>query len=97
VTTSGGTDAQWSSDGRELLIWTSSQFFSDGGPIFSVDVETIPTFKAGTPRLLFTPRQDVARLAVTRDLKRFLAAVPVVGAAPASITVMLNWQVALKR
>jgi Tol biopolymer transport system component len=97
VSTLGGTGAQWSGDGRELLIWTSSQYFSGSGPVFSVDVETTPTFKAGTPRVLFTPRQDLAGIAATRDLKRFLAAVPVEGTAPASITVMLNWPAALKR
>jgi Tol biopolymer transport system component len=98
VSTSGGTAAEWSQDGRELLIWTGGSVLSSGvRPIFSAEVETTPSFKAGTPRLLFTPGQDVAGLAVTRDLKRFLAAVPVEGAAPASITVVLNWQAALKR
>jgi hypothetical protein len=47
--------------------------------------------------MLFKPRQDIAGVSATRDLKRFLAAVPVEGAAPPSITVMLNWQAALKR
>jgi hypothetical protein len=97
VTTSGGTAAEWSKDGRELLIWTGGLVLPGVGPVLSADVETTPTFKAGTPRLLFTPRQDIAGLSVTRDLKRFLAAVPVEGAAPASITVVLNWQAALKR
>jgi hypothetical protein len=56
-----------------------------------------PSFKSSTPRLLFTPRQDVAGITTTRDHARFLAAVPVEGAAPASITVVMNWQAALKR
>jgi Tol biopolymer transport system component len=97
VTTSGGTAAEWSRDGRELLIWTGAQLPLTNGPVFSVDVETIPSFRAGTPRLLFTPRQDLVGLAVTRDHMRFLAAVPVEGAAPPSITVVMNWQAALKR
>jgi len=36
-------------------------------------------------------------LTATSDLERFLAAVPVEGASPASITVILNWQAALRR
>jgi Tol biopolymer transport system component len=97
VSTVGGSAAQWSKDGRELLIWTGNQLLVTNGSVFSVNVETTPSFRAGTPRLLFTPRQDLLGLAVTRDLKRFLAAVPVEGAAPSSITVMMNWQAALKR
>jgi hypothetical protein len=59
-------------------------------------VETTPTFKAGTPRILFTPRQDLAGITATSDLKRFLAAVPVEGAVPASLQVTLNWHAALE-
>jgi Tol biopolymer transport system component len=96
VSTAGGTGAQWSRDGRELLIFTSSQLFYGGGPIFSVAVETTPTFKAGAPRLLFTAGQNFMGITATSDLKRFLAAIPVEGAAPPSITIILNWQAALK-
>jgi serine/threonine protein kinase/Tol biopolymer transport system component len=97
VSTAGGTCARSSSSGRELLIWGASQSFYGVGPVFSVDVETMPTFKvAGTPRVLFTPRPDLAGLAATSDLKRFLAAVPPEGASPASITVTLNWPAALR-
>jgi Tol biopolymer transport system component len=97
VSLQGGTGAQWSSTGKELLIWTSGQFYSTYGSIYIVEVQTTPSFKAGTPRLLFTPRQDLLGIAATSDLKRFLAAVPVEGAAAPSITVTLNWQAALKR
>jgi Tol biopolymer transport system component len=97
VTTAGGWGAQWSRDGRELLIWTGNFYTSLYGKILSVEVETSPSFKAGTPRELFTPRLDMAGLAATSDLQRFLAAVPVEKAAPATITVILNWQAGLKR
>ena len=95
VTTSGGTSAKWSKDGRELLIWTSG--LNNSGPVLSVGVETTPTFRAGKPRVLFTPRPDLVGIAATPDLKRFLAAIQVEGAAPPSITVTTNWQAALKR
>ncbi|PWB67829.1 MAG: hypothetical protein C3F15_17410 [Holophagae bacterium] len=97
VSTSGGTNAQWSRDGKELMFFPLSQYYSGSGPIYVVDVETAPTFRAGPPRLLFTPRPDISGLVATADLSRFLATVPAEGAAPASITVTLNWQAALAR
>jgi Tol biopolymer transport system component len=97
VSTSGGMIAQWSRDGKELLFFSSSQYYYGSGPIYAVDVETKPTFRAGTPRVLFTPRPDISGLATAADLSRFLATVPAEGSAPASITITLNWQAALKR
>jgi hypothetical protein len=97
VSTTGGTAAQWSRDGRELLIWAGGDLWRTAGPVLSVDVQTTPSFKLGSPRLLFTPRSDIPGMVASRDLKRFLAVVPVEGAAPPTITVILNWQEALKR
>ena len=86
-----GSGAQWSRDGKELLIWTSGRFSANFGPVYAVSVQTSPVFKAGPPRLLFTPRADLLGLAATSDLKRFLAAEPVEGVA-SSITIIVNWQ-----
>jgi Tol biopolymer transport system component len=97
VSTSGGMIVQWSRDGKELLFFSLSQYYYGSGPIYAVDVETRPTFRAGTPRVLFTPRPDLSGLAATADLSRFLATVPAEGAPPASITITLNWQAALER
>jgi dipeptidyl aminopeptidase/acylaminoacyl peptidase len=97
VSTSGGTCAQWSKDGRELIIYTFGQFFFGSGAVYALDVETTPTFKTGPPRILFRPRQDLLGLTATPDLKRFLAVVPVPGAPPPGITVTLNWPAMLKR
>jgi WD40 repeat protein len=98
VSVSGGTAAQWSQDGRELLFWKSGQLTSTTvGSIFAADVQTSPSFKTGTPRLLFTPRQDLAGIVATPDLKRFLTAVPVEGSAPPSITVTLDWHSGFKK
>jgi Tol biopolymer transport system component len=96
VSTTGGTAAQWSRDGRELLVWTGGEPGSPLGPVLSVDVQMTPSFKVGTSHMLF-PRPDVPGLAVARDLKSFLAAVPAEGSSAPSITVILNWQEALKR
>jgi Tol biopolymer transport system component len=98
VSTSGGTEVKWSADGRQLLFSGSGTFpFFVGGPMYSVDVQTTPSFKAGNPRVLFTVRRDLAGITATSDLKRFLAAVPVEGATPPGITVVMNWQEVLKR
>jgi eukaryotic-like serine/threonine-protein kinase len=97
ITSSGGSAVQWSRDGRELLIWSSDQWAYTVGSIFSVDVQTSLSFKAGTPRLLFTPRQDLMGIAATADLNRFLAAIPAEGSDPPGITVILYWQAGLKK
>jgi serine/threonine-protein kinase len=97
VSTSGGTTPQWSKDGKELVFFSLSQYYYGSGPIYAVDVETKPTFRAGTPRMLFAPPPDLSGLAATADLSRFLATAPVEGATAASITVTLNWQAALEQ
>jgi hypothetical protein len=96
VSTSGAAAAQWSGDGRELVLYGDTNV---GGwsSVYSADVQMTPAFKAGVPRLLFTHRYGNEGIVATRDLKRFLAAVPVEWASPPSITVILNWQEALKR
>ncbi len=96
ITTSGDAAyAQWSKDGRELIVYTWPGNIGCG-PVLSVNVQTAPTFKAEPPRMLFTPPRNLAGLVATSDLKRFLAAVPVEGSAQ-SITVILNWEAALKQ
>jgi len=95
VSTSGAIGAQWSGDGKELIFWNLGAQNWYVGPVFSVEVQTTPTFRAGTPRSLFTPRPDLAGLVAARNLKRFLAAVPAEGGPPACIQVTLNWQAGL--
>ena len=46
ISTDGGTDTEWSPDGREL-------FYRAGPAMMSVAVETDPTFSAGIPETLF--------------------------------------------
>jgi Tol biopolymer transport system component len=96
VSTSGGMVPQWSRDGKELVFFSLNQYYFGAGPIYAVDVETTPTFRAGTPRVLFTPRPDLSGLVATADLSRFLATAPAQGAAPASIAITLNWPAALE-
>jgi serine/threonine protein kinase len=91
VSTSGGGGGIWTKDGKEIL------FFSLDGTVLTADVQTVPTFKTGTPRVLFKARQDAVGTAGTADLQRFLQSVPVGAAAPTTITVEVNWASALKR
>ena len=67
------------------------------GTIMLADVQTAPSFKVSTPRLLFKSRQDLVSGSATPDFQHFLEVVPVGAAAPNSITIELNWMSALKR
>jgi Tol biopolymer transport system component len=97
VSTTGGYVARWSRDGKQLLFWTGGEPGNPAGQVLAADVETAPSFRVvGAPRLVFTPPPEVAGMAVPRDLEHWLAAVQVEKAEPPSITVILNWQEALK-
>ncbi len=71
----------------------------------AVDIETDPTFRAGTPQQLFDGGfvPGIGRIApfdVTADGQRLLMvqnAASTDGAAPATITVVLNWFEELRR
>lgn len=65
-------------------------------------MSTEPVFQAATPRRLFTSplipfSQFFFQYDVTRDGKRFVMIVPVEGAVPAPVTVVLNWEAALRK
>ncbi len=80
-------------------------FYLNGTQLMAVDVETDPTFRAGTPRLLFDGgfQTGVGRVPVydvTADGQRFLMvqnAANIDSAAPASLIVVHNWHEELKR
>jgi hypothetical protein len=91
--------ARWRSDGKELV------FISSDGAIMSVDVTADPVFHASAPRQLFQFPANVlalggttpgARMDATRDLQRFLVTEPAQSSARQELTVVLNWQAALK-
>ncbi len=80
-------------------------FYLNGTQLMAVAVETDPTFRAGTPRLLFDGgfQTGVGRVPVydvTADGQRFLMvqnAANIDSAAPASLIVVQNWHEELKR
>jgi dipeptidyl aminopeptidase/acylaminoacyl peptidase len=89
VSTTGGTEAMWSADGRELFYLTFE------GKLMSVPLKaTADGLQAGAPVALFTPPLFSSpggsqQFAVARD-GRFLVNVPTEGA-PLTLTVVLNW------
>jgi Tol biopolymer transport system component len=93
ITNAGGDHPVWSSDGEELLILNPLLDHS----VWSVPVSTVPTFKAGTPRLLFRSRADELWLSSTPECDRFLQSIPEADAEPATIAVDLNWPAQIGR
>jgi Tol biopolymer transport system component len=97
VSTGGGLQPRWSKDGRELFYLRSD------GMLMSVAVQTRPTFEPGAVTPLFKTRLPTSLNAYRMDYvpagdgKRFLMKIPVEGATPPSITVVLNWPALLNR
>jgi tRNA A-37 threonylcarbamoyl transferase component Bud32 len=89
VSTRGGTEALWSSSGRELF------YRDEAKNLVTVSVRTTPTFSLGRSTVLFPTagygwRRFPAQYAVSRDDRRFLMIRPL---APASdrLIVVENW------
>ena len=99
ISNGGGTDARWRADGKELFYLTSD------GKVMAVELSTSPVFQAGVPKVLFQgppllfpfEASMPSQWGVTPDGKRFLFAVPVTSNTRAPLTVVLNWQAALKK
>jgi eukaryotic-like serine/threonine-protein kinase len=84
VSVDGGVVPVWNRNGREL-------FYASGRKVMAVEVQTSPTFSAGTPKVLF--EAGFAALGdVSPDGRRFLGSKP--AAAPEQsddLHVVLNW------
>ena len=93
VSSGGGSAPMWRHDGREIF------YTSTNGEVMVAEVTTAPKFEVSIPRVLFAPR--TARGAdVAPDGKRFLLIAPAAQleqGAPTPITVVMNWQAALKK
>jgi eukaryotic-like serine/threonine-protein kinase len=85
VSVDGGAVARWSKSGREL-------FFRGGNKLMVVDVQTSPTFRAGTPKPMFEGNYAPS-YEVSADGKQFLMTKPVAAAPapPSELRVVLNW------
>lgn len=92
VSRGGGVQGRWASNGKELF------YISPDNTMMQVDVDTRPTFHAGTPRPLFQSemvdtgiRSGPNSWDLAPDGKRFLIISPKSQYA-ASITLVLNWR-----
>jgi eukaryotic-like serine/threonine-protein kinase len=93
ISANGGTRPVWSRDGRELY------FSSPDNKLMAVPIQPGAQFQAGVPKPLFDVRQ-MATGNATYDVSadgRFLIATPVEQPATVPMTVVLNWQAALKK
>jgi eukaryotic-like serine/threonine-protein kinase len=93
VSTAGGDQPAWRSDGKELFYLAADK------KLMAVDVKVAPSFEAGGPRALFQTRVrdntltgDRNQYAAAPDGQRFLVVTPVADSGAAPITVVLNWQ-----
>jgi eukaryotic-like serine/threonine-protein kinase len=91
ISKGGGTGPRWRGDGKELF------YVASDGKLMSVDIRPKPVFEAGAPRPLFQLPPGFIGFEVTSDGRRFLIGVPAAQRASAPLTVVLNWQTALKK
>ena len=82
ISTAGGTDPQWSSDGSEL-------FYRESNKMLAVPVSMNRGFAAGKPQLLFDKR--VGSPSVSPDGKRFLVILPTAEQPLSQINVVTRW------
>ena len=98
VSTSGGVEPKWRSDGKELF------YLAPDRALMSVVMKTDSTVEAGPPTRLFDTRMSTStnfantrnQYVVTADGQRFLISQPPAAAPSSPITVVLNWMAALK-
>jgi eukaryotic-like serine/threonine-protein kinase len=95
VSTTGGYEPRWRADGAEIY------YLSEERKLMAVPMGTSPVF--GVPKALFQTRVPPGvspfrtNFVPTRDGKRFLVNTLSGDAAPAPITIVLNWQAGLKK
>ena len=96
VSTHGGSQPRWRSDGRELF------YLAPDRKLMSVEMKPGPGFEPGPPRELF-PMQVTGvvdarnHYVVSRDGQRFLVNMVVQEPSSSQITVALNWVAGLNR
>ncbi|HXM76822.1 MAG TPA: hypothetical protein VN971_08600, partial [Thermoanaerobaculia bacterium] len=93
VSSSGGSDASWRADGKELYYRSAEQ------KLMAVDIQTGESFKAGIPRPLFAARVQPSvsrnKYVPSADGKRFLLVAPLGRESLIPTTVVLNWHAEL--
>ena len=91
VSSDGGSVPRWSRSGREI-------FYRNADKMMSVEVQTQPTFQAGTPHVLFQGSYSITPYDVAPDSQHFLLVKDKEGQPEArEVKVVLNWVQELKR
>ena len=101
VSNGGGSQPRWSNDGKELFYFTPNEYSHGGGAFHT----TGGTFQPGIPKALF--RAPVLggsggapttawRWDISLDGKRFLINTTLDEGSATPVTVLLNWQSAIK-
>ncbi len=97
VSIDGGIQPRWRANGKELFYLTTD------GKMMAAEILTGETFRAGVPRMLFrTPGVNpllvstVFHYDVSKDGQRFLIDAAVEGPTQSPVTIVLNWQAALR-
>jgi Tol biopolymer transport system component len=89
ISSTGGSDASWRADGKELFYRSADQ------KLMAVEIQAGETFKAGIPQPLFPARlrSGVARnkYVAAADGQRFLLVAPLGRESLIPTTVVLNW------
>ena len=101
ISATDGFQPRWRPDGKEIFYVTGE------GKLMAVSVNTAPQFEVSPPQMLFDPQIGPGasavsnfRYAVTPDGRQFLAASSIAnprGTTDAPITILLNWNVTLRR
>jgi Tol biopolymer transport system component len=93
VSSGGGERPLWNKGGKELIYVGANRALT------AVDVTTNPRFQTGPPKSLFqlTAGIGVRDVALHNDGQRILMPIPIEGGARTLITIIQNWQAALKR
>ena len=96
ISTEGGDEPVWAKNGKEL-------FYREGNKMMAAEITPQPTFRAGTPTLVFEGQyfRDIvpseANYDITPDGQRFLMIQTGEQEAATKINVVLNWFEELKR
>jgi WD40-like Beta Propeller Repeat len=95
ISIGGGSEPLWSPNGHEL-------FYLEGNKMMAVDIVTQPSFRAGTPRMLFEGSftrgpNATTSYDISKDSQRFLSAQATQSEPPVThINIVLNWFQELK-
>jgi Tol biopolymer transport system component len=91
ISLDGGSAPRWSRDGRELLYWASTP----NARLMSVDVQFLPTFRAGQPHELFH-QLSTTTWDTSRDPNKFLIEISS-RSTGSSLAIVTNWFEELKK